>query len=175
MRHWPALAIALALAGCGSSEPDDPCQYARENLDQCLLVNRAATALETINQCVPVSDLQRIDGTWAFDRELNAFYEGEVLAPDAARNPAPGTVELIYEGSTLEEYVVGELATVVEVGFYGRRPICGFEAQFPYLIVERVASRNIIEQYRSPLFPEKEGAPKNLGHADPFDRQDKAR
>lgn len=171
MKLWPALAAALALAACGQSEEPDECELARENLDQCLLVNRAATALETINKCVPVSDLQRFDGTWAYDRDLNAFYEGEVREPEAARNPPPGTVQLIYEGSTLEEYVVGELATVAQVGFYGRRPVCGFEERFPYLLVERVASRSIIEQYRSPLFPQQPDAPRNQGHADPFDQQ----
>lgn len=161
MKLWPALAAALALAACGPSEQPDECEVARANLDQCLLVNRAATALDTIEKCVPLSELLRFDGTWALDRDLNAFVEGETLEPEAARNPPASAVQLIYEGSTLEEYVVDELATVMELGFYGRRPICGFEKEFPYLIVERVASRNIVEQGPWQVLPEAEAEPRN--------------
>jgi len=164
---FPAL---LLLAACQQAEPVDRCTAALEELDTCLLVNREATAFDVLTQCVPLSQLQRIEGTWALDFGLNAFYESQQLSSDQARAAQAGAVRLVYRGTQLEEWVVGELATVAQISFYGRRPLCGLDEQFSYLLVERVASRKIVEQTRSQAYPEPDWEPKNLGHADPFDQ-----
>ncbi|TIX49388.1 hypothetical protein [Alteraurantiacibacter aquimixticola] len=87
-----------------------------------------------MESCVPLAPVERITGTWTLDAEGDAFAE-----------EGSGTRRLVYEGTQLEDVVRTGRDAVLEVEFVGRRPLCGLEEVYPYIVVDRVLSRRVID------------------------------
>lgn len=143
MRRWLLLIAVSWQSACSGAQTID-CKVAEQEVFACLdrFVQRSDS--DFFEDCVPMAEPQRFHGTWATDFEFNEFYSGKIVAAeDAWRFPEPTTR---LWGDALEKYSADDLASVLEIEFVGRRPICNFTEPVRNIIVDELIHVRVIDQ-----------------------------
>ncbi len=132
---WIAAAAAL-LCGCTGRKPHD-CNGDR--ILKCIQRLAAKSDRELILACMPLSEQQKISGTWVFGFELNEFYEGTPPSRDALAHHA-GDTSLEPDPNVPND---GRYRTF-RVVFVGRRELCDGGVPRHTILIDRMLSSKLV-------------------------------
>jgi hypothetical protein len=144
MRYLSLMIAIASLPSCNRAGPLN-CKAIEQRVYACLdRFAQGAEQLKFFGECMPMSQPQRFRGTWATDFEFNQFQSGEATpSADPLKLSEP-----YYQlwGHSLEKYQVGSWATVAEMEFIGRRPVCDLTDPARDILVDRVIRVRVIDQ-----------------------------
>ena len=137
MRGIVLLALA-SLVSCGPTRVDCSHYEAPATL-RCMDKNKAKGERAMLLECFPYSKPERIEGTWYYGFELNAFYEG-THAPSAYLGlPGPVDTGLEYD----PHLPVDGDVRVLQMELIGRRSQCPMGLPERIIVVDRVISSRV--------------------------------
>jgi len=143
MRRFVAVICLVSLAGCTDAQPID-CRAVYEDLDAC--IERVTIAGEELqwDACVPYSEPSIVTGRYVVDWEFDQFWEGPYSDQHRMWEIPDVATRLHWNRPIPTNAQDQQVATVTEMTFVTRRPLCLITAKEQWLTVDRIIDQKII-------------------------------